>query len=222
MNSQLVIGLGEVGRALCEVLDVPGRDIDEGSGASGDILHVAIPWTDSFTEIVRGYERSYEASLVVVHSTVPVGTCDSQGWVHSPVRGRHPALAESLRVFPKWFGAEDTEKRRRAASLWLWETREADTAADTEAAKLWELAQFGLQVRVTQAVYEWCEARGVDPSVVYSQFADGYNQGYQKLGDDRFTRPILDHVPGPIGGHCVVSNMAHLDHEIARIVEAGW
>jgi len=95
-------------------------------------------------------------------------------------------------------------------------------AVETEAGKLWELVQYGLQVRVCQAIHEWCMARGLDPDVVYRQFAEEYNAGYATLGYQRFVRPVLDYVPGPIGGHCVTENSYLLDHPISEIVQRGW
>lgn len=211
----LVIGLGEVGQALAEILDCDGRDIESWSG-DYEVLHIAFPYFPGFEEQVRAYEQEHSADLVVVHSTVPVGTCDPNGWVHSPVRGRHPHLASSMRVFPKWFGGE----RAREVD-WPYETRRFEYAADTEAAKLWELTQFGLQVRVTQAIYEYCREHDLDPEVVYRGAAIDYNQGYSKLGDDQFMRPVLAYQPGNIGGHCILPSMGLLDHPLARIVENG-
>lgn len=95
-------------------------------------------------------------------------------------------------------------------------------AVETEAGKLWELVQYGLQVRVCQAIHEWCMARGLDPDVVYRQFAEEYNAGYATLGYRRFVRPVLDYVPGPIGGHCVARNAPMIDHPIAEVVQHGW
>lgn len=217
--NHLVIGMGEVGTALAEVLGCPGIDTEPVSDLlQPDILHIAYPYSDSFTSATASYQAIHQPDLVVVHSTVPIGTCDERGWVHSPVRGRHPHLAESLRAFTKQFGGK---RAWDAALTWPGEVSVCDVAADTEAAKLFELAQFGLQVRVTQSIYDYCEARGLDPEVVYRQSAEIYNTGYSKMGDDRFMRPILEHVPGAIGGHCVNQNMAHLDHEIGRLVREG-
>lgn len=221
--SDLVIGMGEVGRALALFLDCPGRDVELPDPTGFDeantpeVIHIAFPWSPSFEESVLGYERLYLPNVVVVHSTVPVGTCDPHGWVHSPVRGRHPNLLESLAAFPKPFGgrrAHDVPWPSPNVSIY-------NRARDTEAGKLWELAQFGLQVRVTQAIYEWCEANDVDPGITYRMFALEYNEGYRDIGETQFIRPRLDYVPGDIGGHCVTQNMKLLDHVIARLVEVG-
>jgi len=219
--SDLVIGMGEVGRALAQFLDCLGRDItprDSGQTDIPDTIHIAFPWSSTFVEEVLVYERLYSPNLVIVHSTIPVGTCDPHGWVHSPVRGRHPDLVYALRMFTKPFGGP----RAREVSWPSSDVSFYPRARDTEAGKLWELAQFGLQVRITQAIYEWCEKNNVDPEIAYRMFAYEYNQGYKGIGDSRFARPVLDYVPGDIGGHCVSQNMAFLDHTIARVVEEGF
>src|SRR5690606_9562872 len=88
----LVLGAGQVGAAVAEVLadvgEVALRDVDP-TDDRADVLHVCIPWSSGFTDAVKDAVTRHRTELVVVHSTVPVGTCDPHGWVHSPVRGRH-------------------------------------------------------------------------------------------------------------------------------------
>lgn len=219
--NQLVIGAGEVGTALHAVLSrahhTAIRDV-EPMDAKADVLHICIPWSDQFVEIVHRYQAQHQADLVVVHSTVPVGTCDPEGWVHSPVRGRHPDLVESLTAFTKHVGggrAGEAASILEAAGI---PTATHDRAAETEAGKLWELVQLGQQVLVEQQIDAWCREHGLDADVVYRQFAETYNAGYSKLGDDHFVRPVLRHVPGPIGGHCIRQCSALLDHPLAQMV----
>ena len=218
------MGAGEVGTAVHAVLSrahpTTLRDVDPVE-AEADVLDVCIPWSSEFVESVAAYAIEHRARMVVVHSTVPVGTCDRQGWVHSPIRGRHPHLEEGVATFVKHFGGLGAEE----AAL-DWKACEVTTAvhpraAETEAGKLWELAQFGLQVRVQKAIRAWCTERGLDPDVVYGSFAHTYNSGYEALGATHFVRPVLKHVPGDIGGHCVVPMSHLLDHAITDIVREG-
>ena len=221
----LVVGAGEVGTAVAAVLSrahpVILRDL-ESVDATADVLDVCIPWSEEFVDIVAAYAVQHSARLVVVHSTVPVGTCDAQGWVHSPIRGRHPHLESGVATFVKHFGGPGAEE---AALDWKGagvSTAVHPRAAETEAGKLWELAQFGLQVRVEKAIHAWCEQRGLDPEVVYTSMAHTYNQGYEDLGASHLARPVLEHQPGDIGGHCVVPMSGLLDHPIGEIVREGW
>lgn len=215
-----VVGLGEVGSAIAEVLGCGGTDIDGrwSPPPKNPILHIAIPWSDDFIVTVMRYEAKYEPQLVVIHSTVPVGTCEPMDWVHSPVRGRHPDLAEGLRSFVKHFGGSRAEE---AAEVWPGPISTTDKSANTEAGKLWELIQYGVQIRINQAIFEWCQANGVDPDVAYTEFAETYNDGYSELGDFHFVRPVLKYMPGPIGGHCVAQNSRLLDHWLSDVVLSG-
>lgn len=217
----LVVGQGEVGSAVYSVLanehETHVRDI-EPTVVETDVMHVCYPHSRSFINEIRELAHFHMADLIIVHSTVPPGTCDTNGWVHSPVRGRHPNLADSLMTFPKHFAGH----RAREASLdWPGETMVHDRAFDTEAGKLWELLQFGLQVRVEKAIHRWCANNGADFDIVYTKMGATYNLGYENLGFPEFLRPLLEHMPGDIGGHCVRENAHMIDHEIARIVEDG-
>lgn len=219
--TQLVVGAGEVGTAVRAVLsrghEVAIRDVEPVEVAA-ETLHVCFPWSASFVDSVRRYEQQHGAGLVVVHSTVPVGTCDPQGWVHSPVRGRHPQLAEGLMAFVKHFGGPRADEAAKVFEAVGVATDVHPRAAETEAGKLWELVQFGLQVTVEKQIHAWCTDRGLDFDVVYRQFGTTYNDGYNTLGNPEFVRPVLDHMPGPIGGHCVRQCAALLDHPLAELV----
>lgn len=224
MTVQLVVGAGEVGAAVAAVLarahHTQVRDL-EPVDVQADVLHVCFPWSDRFVAEVQRCEREHGADLVVVHSTVPVGTCDPHGWVHSPVRGRHPDLAESLTAFTKHIGGRRADEAADALEAAGIATTVHPRAAETEAGKLWELVQFGQQVLIEQQIDAWCVEHGLDPDVVYREFAETYNVGYSKIGLDRFVRPVLEHVPGPIGGHCIRQCSALLDHPLAEMV-AQW
>lgn len=214
---QLVIGLGEVGTAIAAVLGCKGRDIHEPDGTA-DVLHICIPWSPFFVAEVEMYRQSYEADLIIVHSTVPIGTCDPRGWVHSPVRGRHPNIEAGVKMFVKFFGGERADEAAIIFEQLGIETATTPRAAETEAGKLWELVQFGLQVKIEQAIWDHSIELGLNPGIVYGLFAHTYNRGYEALGEKRFVRPVLNHMPGPIGGHCVRQNAALLDHPLARLV----
>lgn len=231
----LVLGAGEVGRALYKVLSdkygegegrVAIQDLG-GSEVQANVLHVCYPYSDSFAESVQhdvqrhqGEDETGPAGLVVVHSTVPVGTCDRNGWVHSPVRGRHPQLVDGLRNFVKHFGGEHAGEAAEWFDACGIVTMIHDRAKDTEAGKLWELVQYGMQVRIEKAIHEWCESNGVDFKVAYTLFAETYNDGYARRHPE-FVRPVIAHMPGPIGGHCVRQASVWLSHPLAGLVSTG-
>lgn len=217
----LIIGAGQVGNALFDVLIDDGptaiRDLRDES-YKAEFLHICFPYSDQFVDEVKGYNAQYRPRLVIVHSTVPVGTCDPHGWAHSPIRGRHPNLEEGIRTFDKHVGGWRHEWAgdifRNAGLVVV----EHERARDTEAGKLWELLQYGVNIRVEKQMHEWCAENDVDFDIAYSQFAKTYNNGWARL-EPRFVRPVIEHQDGPIGGHCLINSMRFLNHPLARLVD---
>lgn len=227
MFDHLVIGAGEVGRALFNVLSdgdwsVGLKDL-EILDAPADMLHICYPYDEDFAHETRHYVRHHEARVVVVHSTVKPGTCDAEGWNHSPVRGRHPDLEKSLRTFIKPVGGPDSTEVAESVygpldlAYTTW-----PRALECEVGKVFELVQYGVQIQVQREIFRVCNEMGADPEVVYTQFAHEYNHGYDRLSMWQFIRPVIEDMPGPIGGHCVVQNAGLVDSPLSRIVTQGF
>jgi hypothetical protein len=85
-------------------------------------------------------------------------------------------------------------------------TRTYENARTTEALKLWSTTQYGRMIMLEKEIYEWCQENDVDFDAVYTQHNQDYNEAYLKLGRPDVVRPWLKHIPGPIGGHCVLPN----------------
>lgn len=88
----------------------------------------------------------------------------------------------------------------------------------TEALKLWDTAQLGVSVLLEKEIHRWCEAHNVPFEWVYSHANETYNTGYRLNGKKHYQRPILEHRPGPIGGHCVMRNAMLLDSWAASLI----
>ena len=209
----VVVGLGEVGRPLLQVLqrvhrvegvDLPAHDVT----ASVEFLHVCYPAEiKDFTSITAGYVKRYRPEIVIIHSTVPLGTTREIGAlvavpvVHSPVRGKHTRMVEELTHYAKFIGAEQPAAAERAKAHFEaagMKTRVLASPEATELAKLTETTYFGLLIAFAQDVNRM--ARSVDVS--YDEVVSFFEEiGY--LPHTRF-------FPGVIGGHCVIPNIALL------------
>ncbi|MEM2523132.1 MAG: GDP-mannose dehydrogenase, partial [Candidatus Bathyarchaeia archaeon] len=139
----LVVGLGEVGRPLFELLkesrkfDVYGYDLDKEKmrniGQSNampnafDVIHICIPCHDKneFVENVADYVERFKPKLVIINSTVAPGTTlEVYGRVngaclvaHSPVRGVHKSLEYmkwELKRWTKYIGGVNQESAMAA------------------------------------------------------------------------------------------------------------
>lgn len=217
----LVIGLGEVGSAVQKILGCDGLDFEKDSTADGgpyEVLNICFPWSDTFVRSVQNYVDIYKSRIVVVHSTVPVGTCDAQGWVHSPVRGVHPDLELGIRTFVKYFGGKDAhEISTEWAKLGI-NIKSVEKAKHTEALKLWDTTQYGLMIMIEKEIHAFCKNNDLDFDLVYTDANHTYDIGYESLNRPEVCRPYLKHVDGPIGGHCVIPNAKLLRNPLADIL----
>ena len=221
MNN-LVIGRGEVGTSVYNVLkkkyDVEITDL-EGTEGKFDVMHVCFPYSDKFTDFVKEYQEKHEPDLTIIHSTVPVGTSDKVGAVHSPIRGVHPHLEEGIRTFVKYFGGKDAQKAAKLFRGLDIRTVQYDDARITEAGKIWSTTYYGWNIIFNKLLHKWCEENNLPFSEVYRHFNITYNNGYRDLGMKHVVRPVLDYMEGPIGGHCVLPNTELIDSPIAKIIQ---
>lgn len=216
----LVIGMGEVGKGVFDVLQgkensVAARDKDPVIiPYKIDALHICIPHSDKFEEIVKGYIDFYRPKLVIVYSTVPIGTCERLGVVHSPVEGKHPAIGLSIQNMARWLGSSNQKMLNEAMKFWekYVPIRHVPKADFTEWLKLRSTSKYGINLVWAQYEAEVCETLDMDYAAV-KQFDLDYNNLYERLGMLQFKRYILNPPEGKIGGHCVVPNAKILDKQ---------
>lgn len=218
-EKNLVVGLGEVGKALQAILLCDGEDSYKGISAPEkdyDVLHVAFPYGPDFIDHVQVYEKTFGTKLTIVHSSVPIGTCRQIGAVHSPVRGVHPELELGIRTFVKFFGGPRATEAAEIFSKRGIKTECTLHARDTEALKLWDTTQYGVMILLNKEIHKFCKENGLDFNLIYHAANKTYNQGYRKMRRWEVGRPYLDHMKGKIGGHCVVENAHLFDSESTR------
>ena len=221
----LIVGLGEVGRSLYELLresekfEVYGWDVDkkkmqdiqQGSlPKEVDVLHVCYRCghQESFVKTTVDYVRRFRPKLTVINSTVPPGTTEkvhalSGGrMAHSPVRGMHinrESMKRYLSFLTKYIGGVDNEStrlgRRHFEDLGL-KTKVLKSPVETELAKLFETSYRAWMIACFQEMHR-----------ISRHFEADFDNVVDFLEDDhrvRFDRPI--HFPAVIGGHCLIPN----------------
>jgi len=218
MSTGLIVGMGEVGKALCQVLStVHSMHVYDSSwkfplreDLKVDVLHICFPYSDQFKVCVQSYQEHVQPSYTVIHSTVPVGTSKALECYHSPVRGVHPHLAESMLKFITYLAPIPQEfliDYFYDAEMCI---RPVNNSDDTEAGKLWSLAAYAMNILLEKEIYRYCQDNELDFNMVYSHFTDSYNKGYAKMGVNNVQRPELDHMEGTIGGHCIIPGVEKL------------
>lgn len=216
-KSVSVVGLGEVGRPLAELLaphhEVIGIDLamPERIGKV-DVMHVCYPFeiADFVGETAR-YIEMIKPDLTVINSTVAVGTTrkiverTGAAVVNSPVRGKHARMLDELKTYVKFIGAMDAAAAQMAVDHFSSagvKTKVLASPEATELAKLTETTYFGVLIAWAQEIERYCDQAGV----AYDEVASIYEEiGYL---------PKVKFWPGVIGGHCVMPNI-----EILRPLE---
>lgn len=217
----LVIGLGQIGSAVSEVLNCQGYDSFKNITVQGqfDTLHICFPYTPDFVSQVEEYQRAFGANLIIIHGTVPVGTCDALGAVSSPVRGVHPHLVEGIRTFVKYFGGKQAAEAAEIFSDLGIRIYTHEDSRTIEALKLWDTTIYGFNIILEKAIHEYCTNNNMDFDLLYRHSSLTYNEGYAKLGMPHFSKYVLSHKDGKIGGHCVVNNCDLLDSWVADFIK---
>lgn len=207
----IIIGAGEVGLALREVLSGYRPDLYDTTFPSQpegeyDYMHITFPYSERFEEYVKAYQEKYRPKYTVVHSTVPVGTSERLGALHSPIRGLHPNLARGIRTFPKFIGGSAASEvadyfRRVGLKVALF-----DKSGTTEAMKLYDTEYYKVCIDFAKRVKTFCNKNGLNFHEVYTLANQTYNEGYTALGYPEYVRPVLQPIMTPTGGHCVEPN----------------
>jgi len=217
MNQSVhVVGLGEVGKPLFEIIQgrhrTFGVDIDLPAPINGcDIMHICFPFqTDKFVGQVVDYIRAYRPGLTIINSTVAPGTTrqiateSSSPVVNSPIRGKHARMRQEMLHYTKFIGALEPQSGQQAVRHFEglgMKTRLLATPEASEIAKLTETTYFGLMIAWAQEVERYCRATGANYEEVVSF--------YEEI---KFFPPVK-YFPGIIGGHCVMPNIAILLQE---------
>ena len=215
--NDVVIGYGEIGKAVKEVFCPDARTVDKNFHTARigrvNVMHICFPYDKDFVHNVQAYMIHYEPKHVVVWSTVQIGTCKKIGRevIHSPVEGRHPNLANSIRKMTRWIGYNDQVEanffKKYIGDIQYRLTRNTN---HTEALKLLSTTEYG--VNIVFAEYKAMVANSIKmPFELTKEWNADYNELYDD--DPRFQKYLLDPPEGKIGGHCVRENSILLNEK---------
>jgi len=239
----LIVGLGEIGSTLLELLKetnrfaVYGLDSDPAKVLAAnqrpddlpkkvDTMHICIPCKDQnkFNETITNYAEQFKPALLIINSTVPPGTTkkiqkhSTSLVVHSPMRGVHKSpehMKWELKRWTKYVGGASTKA--------------AETAQE-------HFEKIGLKVKILKSCAEtelaklfettyraWMIACFQEMHRITRTFNADFNEVVDFLEDThriRLDRPIM--FPGFIGGHCLIPNTELLlqlyDSEFLRLI----
>ena len=223
----LVIGLGEIGRTLFEILsksknfDVYGLDTNTTKmleikqnqnmiPSKVDIIHICIPFKnqEKFLKIVNLYATKYSPNLLIINSTVIPGTTQKVYEqynclvAHSPVRGVHENLNHmiwELHRWSKYVGGVDSKSTESTCKHF---EKAGLRVKKFKSSKESELA------KLFETTYRaWMISCFQEMHRISRTFEANFDDIVDFLEDThliRLDRPIM--FPGFIGGHCLIPN----------------
>jgi len=224
METVIVIGLGEVGRPLYEILKASNAYVVYGYDVRSDIspnkleelprnvdyLHIAYPYTQRFFEYTMEYFELLKPKKLIIHSTVLPGTTraiyEKTGMptAYSPVRGKHPNLKRHMMFWPKWVSAyplEDVKVFADHLSKAGFKVEIARNPETLELAKLFETVYRAIMIASWQEIHRLALKYNAE----LAEIAEFIAEVHEVLRD----RPVF--YPDYIGGHCLIPNTRLLD-----------
>jgi hypothetical protein len=213
-----ILGYGEVGQAIAKFYGSAGspqakiKDLNRDDGLTGaEILHICLPWSEKFVEIVKKEIKKIKPKITIIHSTVAIGTTKKIGGmvIHSPIRGVHPYLFEGIKTFVKYIGADSKKAgdlaKKHLENLGI-KTKVFYPSTTTEIGKLLDTTYYGLVIAWHGEMKKLCDKYKINFEGAVTDFNKTYNEGYKKLGKLNVIRPVLYPPKSRITGHCIVSN----------------
>jgi UDP-N-acetyl-D-mannosaminuronate dehydrogenase len=223
----LIVGLGEVGRALFELFkesgkfDVSGFDVNERKmqkivgevepPKNVDVMHICYPCVEQeeFVQTTLNYIRMFKPELTIIESTVPPGTT----WeiyelfkspiAYSPIRGMHKTLKTMKRdilFWRKYVGGVSEEAANAARKHFEnlgLKVRVLKGPVETELAKLFETVYRAWMIACFQEMHRISRRFGADFNEVVDML--------ENIHRARLNKPL--HYPDVIGGHCLIPNI---------------
>jgi UDP-N-acetyl-D-mannosaminuronate dehydrogenase len=208
-STVIIVGMGEVGRPLFEILsevhacvgvDVEPVKIDRPCS----ILHICFPYQmKDFVGTTASYIEKYKPELTIINSTLGVGTTRKvqervkSPVVYSPVRGKHVKMVQDMLYYQKFVAGFDPQSAQKAAAHFSkagFKVAEFRTPEVGELSKLLETTWLGILIGWAQDVERLAGECGASYEEV-----NAFIKEISFLPSSVF--------PGRIGGHCVMPNI---------------
>jgi UDP-N-acetyl-D-mannosaminuronate dehydrogenase len=189
-------------------------------------MHVCLPCKtqEAFVAATANYIKQFKPKLVIINSTVPLGTTKKIQQnckclvAHSPARGVHKSAEHmkwELKRWTKYVGGADAEAaeaaRKHFEKMGL-KVKVLKSCAETELAKLFETTYRAWMIACFQEMHRISRTFEADFDDVVDFLEDTHRV--------RLDRPVM--FPGFIGGHCLIPNTELLlqfyDSEFLRLI----
>jgi hypothetical protein len=226
--THVVLGKGQIAEAITFNLKGDYFMFDKGQWEDGThiksciFLHICIPYSDMFNDIVKNAIKVFNPESTIIHSTVKPGTSRTLKCSYSPVMGRHSdQFQKNITLYKKFIaGSEVTFSDFEDCTDIAIEYWGEDTDS-LEFAKSNSTNYMYMNLVIQKIIYNECKKRGYDFKKVYTDWNINYNNGIQVKHKD-WQRPVYDYDPDhKAGGHCLPNNI-YLNDDWISIFLREW
>ncbi|MCW4024609.1 MAG: GDP-mannose dehydrogenase [Candidatus Bathyarchaeota archaeon] len=222
----LIVGLGEVGQSLYEIIDetekfdVYGLDADQQKQqaiagnrtppTSIDVMHICFGCAvqEKFQALTVEYIKKIQPKLTIIDSTVPPGTTQNifeqtkAALVHSPIQGMHKTLEtmkSDIKFWNKYVGPTSHQAAQLAKEHFEKVGLTVKVLAgtvETELSKLYETVYMAWMITFFQEAHRAARKFGADFEQTVEMIED--------IQRAKLNKPLQ--YPAFIGGHCLIPN----------------
>ncbi len=210
-STHLIIGLGEVGTAIKEIIldsgnkfDVLDIDFKPHEDSTFDFLHICYPDSPEFAKYTQEYTNQYTSpnSILIIHSTINPGTTQKIAdffprVAYSPIRGTHPNLKPYILHFQKFVATTDPLVGEEVTKLFEYlkipVTLVVEDPKSLEFAKNLNTTFYMHLIVFTQAVAKLAKENDLNLTTI--------TEFIESTGD----RCLLPYAQA-VGGHCLIPN----------------
>lgn len=224
----VILGAGQVGTAVLDNYIAPVRAYDKGqwehlNGVVTDFLHICIPYSDQFIDIVDDAIEIFHPEVLMIHSTVKPGTTEKIKYNHkiySPIMGRHKDdFSNNIKSYTKLMAGKDADCKRAMEKFNLSMGYWSDNFDELEFAKVMSTSYMFWNLIYQKVIFSECEKKGYDFHNVYEEWNHNYNTGISGNHPD-WQRPVYHSDKNPIpGGHCLVPNTELVNNLITDLLK---
>jgi UDP-N-acetyl-D-mannosaminuronate dehydrogenase len=222
----LIVGLGEVGQSIYEIIDETGKfdvyglDADKQKHKPSQateqhpqtwmFMHICFGCAvqEKFQALAVDYIKKIQPKLTIINSTVPPGTTQKiyaqtqAALVHSPIQGMHRTLEtmkSDIKFWNKYIGPASTEAAELAKAHFEkigLTVKVLSGPVETELSKLYETVYMAWMITFFQEAHRAARKFGADFEQTVEMIED--------IQRAKLNKPLQ--YPAYIGGHCLIPN----------------
>jgi hypothetical protein len=221
INKNIILGNGQISQALQPFLNnflvYDKGEWNDLPQTENNILNICIPYTQAFESIVSEAINIFSPKIVLVHSTVKPGTCESLKCAYSPIMGRHENdFKQDIQKYVKYVACNEIEYKSIAKEFDLMMNFWGENTAELEYSKIMSTTYMAWNLIFQKLMHKDCEDENFDFDKCYKLWNENYNNGAK----EKFKRPIYDYDSNPLfGGHCLSPNLDLYDNFMTKLLK---